>query len=121
MLGTLKSSVRHSLLHRSAEYLVLNKRSKISTLCKILMQIYLGLHMTQNSEMLVHTVFLYLDIINIVIGNGYSWKCQQMLLLLMKGENDSFKRSITQSFNPQSMTCLLNERVQNSAPDVSTF
>ena len=46
MLGTLKSSVTHSLLRRHAEYLVLNKRSKISTLCKILMQIYLELHMT---------------------------------------------------------------------------
>ena len=31
MLGTLKSSVTHSLLRRPAEYLVLNKRSKIST------------------------------------------------------------------------------------------
>ena len=66
-----------------------------------------------------------LDIINIVINNAnYSWKCQYMSLLLsllLKGENDSFKRSITQSFNPQSMTRLLNERVQNSAPDLSTF
>ena len=49
MLGTLKSSGPPSLLRRRAEYLVLNKRSKISTdfrLCKILMQIYLKLHMT---------------------------------------------------------------------------
>ena len=49
MLGTLKSSVPHSLLRRRAEYLVLNKRSKISTdfrLWKILMRIYLELHMT---------------------------------------------------------------------------
>ena len=44
-----------------------------------------------------------------------------LLLLLLKGENDLFKRSITQSFNPQSMTRLLNEQVQNSAPDLSTF
>ena len=44
-----------------------------------------------------------------------------LLSLLLKGENDSFKRSITQLFNPQSMTRLLNERVQNSAPDLSTF
>ena len=38
MLGTLKSSATHSLLRRCDEYLVLNKRSKISTdfrLCKI--------------------------------------------------------------------------------------
>ena len=38
MLGTLKSSVTHSLLRRCDEYLVLNKRSKISIdfrLCKI--------------------------------------------------------------------------------------
>ena len=37
MLGTLQSSVTHSLLRRRAEYLALNKRSKISTdfrLCK---------------------------------------------------------------------------------------
>ena len=46
MLGTLKSSVTHSLLRRRAEYLALNKRSKISTLCKILMRIYLELHIT---------------------------------------------------------------------------
>ena len=49
MLGTLKSSVTHSLLRRRAEYLALNKRGKISTdfrLCKILMRIYLKLHMT---------------------------------------------------------------------------
>ena len=49
MFGTLKSSVTHSLLRRRAEYLALNKQSKISTdfrLCKILMQIYLKLHMT---------------------------------------------------------------------------
>ena len=49
MLGTLKSSVPHSLLRRRAKYLVLNKRSKISTdfrLWKILMRIYLELHMT---------------------------------------------------------------------------
>ena len=49
MLGTLKSSVTHSLLRRRAEYLALNKQSKISTdfrLCKILMQIFLKLHMT---------------------------------------------------------------------------
>ena len=46
MLGTLKSSVTHSLLRRRAEYLVPNKRSKISTLCKILMRIYLELHIT---------------------------------------------------------------------------
>ena len=49
MLGTLKSSVPHSLLRRPAEYLVLNKRSKISTdfrLWEILMRIYLELHMT---------------------------------------------------------------------------
>ena len=54
MLGTLKSSVTHSLLRRRAEYLVLNKRSKISTLCKILMRIYLELHITlkrQNVDM----------------------------------------------------------------------
>ena len=72
MLGTLKSSVTHSLLRRRATYLALNKRSKISTdfrLCKILMQIYLKLHMTEKKA---------------------------------KEENDSFKRSMTQSFNPQS-------------------
>ena len=49
MLGTLKSSVPHSLLRRRAEYLVLNKRRKISTdfrLWKILMRIYLELQMT---------------------------------------------------------------------------
>ena len=49
MLGTLKSSLTHSLLRCHAEYLVLNKQSKISTdfrLCKILMQIYLELRMT---------------------------------------------------------------------------
>ena len=49
MLGTLKSSVTHPLLRRPAEYLVLNKRSKISTdfrLYKILMRIYLELHLT---------------------------------------------------------------------------
>ena len=54
MLGTLKSSVTHSLLRRRAEYLVLNKRSKISTLRKILMRIYLELHITlkrRNVEM----------------------------------------------------------------------
>ena len=72
--------------------------------------------------MLVHTVFLYLDIINIGIGNAiYSWKCQLMLLLLLKGGNDSFKRPITQSFNPQSMARPLNDRVQNSAPYLGTF
>ena len=40
----------YSLLRRRTEYLVLNKRSKISTdfrLCKILMQIYLELHMNK--------------------------------------------------------------------------
>ena len=49
MLGTLKSSLTHSLLRRRTEYLVLNKQSKISTdfrLSKILMQIYLELRMT---------------------------------------------------------------------------
>ena len=46
MLGTLKSSVTHSLLRRRAEYLVLNKQSKISTLGKILMRIYMELHIT---------------------------------------------------------------------------
>ena len=49
MLGTLKSSLTHSLLRRRAEYLVLNKRSKISKdfrLCKILMRIYLEFHVT---------------------------------------------------------------------------
>ena len=49
MLGTLKSSGPPSPLRRRAEYLVLNKRSKISTdfrLWKILMRIYLELHMT---------------------------------------------------------------------------
>ena len=50
MLGTFKSSVTHSLLRRRSEYLVLSKRSKRSTdfriLCKILMRIYLELHMT---------------------------------------------------------------------------
>ena len=49
MLGTLKSSGSPSPLRRRAEYLVLNKRSKISTgfrLWKILIRIYLELHMT---------------------------------------------------------------------------
>ena len=52
MLGTLltlKSTATHSVLSCRAKYLVPNKRSKISTdlrLCKILMRIYLELHMT---------------------------------------------------------------------------
>ena len=68
MLGILKSTATHSLLRRRAKYLVPNKRSKISTdlrLCKILMRIYLELHMT-----------------------------------LKKRNVGTFKRSITQSFNP---------------------
>ena len=58
MLGTLKSSVTHSLLRRRTEYLALNRQSKISTdfrLCKILMQIYLKLHMTLKKKRNVGT------------------------------------------------------------------
>ena len=48
-LGTLKTSVTHSLLRRRAEYL--NKRSKITTylrLSEMLMRIYLKLKNTRN-------------------------------------------------------------------------
>ena len=80
MLGTLKSSVTHSLLLRRAEYLALNKRSKISTDFRLCKKFNANLFETsyelKKSEMSVHR----------------------------KGENDSFKRPMTQSFNPQSMT-----------------
>ena len=78
MLGTLKSSVTHSLLRRCDEYLVLNKRSKISIdfrLCKIF-----------NANL---------------FGTLYDFKKSEMSVC-RKGENDSFKGPITQSFNPQS-------------------
>ena len=81
----LKSSVTHTLSRRRAEYLVLNKQSKMSAdfrLCKILMRIYLELHMTLKKANCRYTQFSFIYLIAFT------------LITILKGTKEKGKKYI---------------------------